>query len=84
MIEHCDFPIDPNNSRVFLFYSRYWHFCKYSEKYEPEHVAEQKKVLFWKIDRDLYVESVEVLLPRVGVKKNGHGESYGWPHSIYY
>ena len=45
-MERCDFPIDPNNSRVFLLYSRYWHFCKYSEKYKTQRVVEQKKYFF--------------------------------------
>ena len=46
VMERCDFPIGPNNARVFLLYSCYWHFCKYSEKYEPEHIAEQQKYFF--------------------------------------
>ena len=45
-MERCVSPIDPNKSRVYLLYSRYWHFCKYSEKYKPKHVLKQKKYFF--------------------------------------
>ena len=45
-MERCDSPSDPNKSRVYLLYSRYWHFSKYSEKYKPECMLEQKKYFF--------------------------------------
>ena len=45
-MERCDSPSDPNKSRVYLLYSRYWHFSKYSEKYKPEHMLEQTKYFF--------------------------------------
>ena len=45
-MEQCESPIDPNKARVYLLYSRYWYFCKYSGKYKPEHVKKQKKYFF--------------------------------------
>ena len=45
-MEQREFPIDPNKARVYLHYSRYWHFCKYSGKYKSGHVKNQKKYFF--------------------------------------
>ena len=38
------FQIDPKESTVFLLYSRYWHFCKYSRRYSKERVEKEKKI----------------------------------------
>ena len=53
-MEHCESPIDPNKARVYLLYLRYWHFCKYSVKYKPEHVKKQKKKNFFERLTEIY------------------------------
>ena len=37
------FQIDPKESTVFLLYSRYLHFCKYSRRYSKERVEKESK-----------------------------------------
>ena len=37
------FQIDSKESTVFLLYSRYWHFCKYSRRYSKERVEKENK-----------------------------------------
>ena len=38
--------IDPNKARVFLLYSRYWHFSRYSHLYSEKKVEECKRYFF--------------------------------------
>ena len=38
--------IDPNKARVFLFYSRYWHFSRYQHLYSKKNVEECKRYFF--------------------------------------
>ena len=37
------FQIDPKEFTVFLLYSTYWYFCKYSHRYTKERVEKEKK-----------------------------------------
>ena len=75
-MEQREFPIDPNKARVYLHYSRYWHFCKYSGKYKSGHVKNQKKYFFEVLAEIYNIDPVEVLLPRVDYEKNGRIKSY--------
>ena len=38
--------IDPKESIVFLLYSRYWHFCKYSHRYTKERTEKEKEYFY--------------------------------------
>ena len=38
--------IDPKESIVFLLYSRYWYFCKYSHQYTKERTEREKKYFY--------------------------------------
>ena len=38
--------IDSSKARVFLLYSRYWHFCKYSQNYKQEKVKSEKNYFY--------------------------------------
>ena len=40
------FQIDSKESTVFLLYSRYWHFCKYSRRYSKERVEKENKFFY--------------------------------------
>ena len=48
-MEMCLPQIDPNKLRVFLLYSRYWHFCKYPHKYSQERVENEKKYFYQRL-----------------------------------
>ena len=41
--------IDPNEARVFLLYSRYWHFSQYQHLYSKKKVKECKIYFFEKL-----------------------------------
>ena len=54
--------IDPKESIVFLLYSRYWHFCKYSHRYTKERTEKEKKYFYerlieeYTLNQFLYLE----------------------------
>ena len=48
-MDMCLPQINPNKSRVFLLYSRYWHFCKYPHNYSQERVNNEKKYFYQRL-----------------------------------
>ena len=45
-MELCLPQIDQKKARVFLLYSRYWHFSRYSHLYSEKKVEERKRYFF--------------------------------------
>ena len=61
--------IDPKKSIVFLLYSRYWHFCKYSHRYTKERTEKEKKYFYERFIEEYTLNQWQFLYLEWTIKK---------------
>ena len=61
--------IDPKESTVFLLYSRYWHFCKYSHRYTKEKVENEKKYFYERLIEEYTLNQWQFLYLELTIEK---------------
>ena len=61
--------IDPKESIVFLLYSRYCHYCKYSHQYTKERTEKEKKYFYGRLIKEYILNQWQLLYLEWAIEK---------------